>query len=213
MEKFNKSTSKQRKEVAGPIRNKSRTKARLLSGVGKLICECGHHGLTITAITKYTKQNAKLMYLYFGTVENLIETYIREQQFWLRLTILQSKISNGQGRSPHAILVHRLNIHLKFLLKNKEFLALLIWEVGEKCRLLRTFTTEKEEYFSRFFFRETDRRASEVDLDLLDLVISSITHLCMYARQEILWMGLSLNRPDDYRRIVDKIASIILANK
>lgn len=213
MEKVNKGKRKPRKQVEGPIRNKVRTKTELLNTVSQLLRDNGHHPLTISSITKLSKKNAKLIYIYFGSVENLIKTYVENQQFWQVLTALQSETSLNTDKPLYDILIHRLEIHLKFLLENKEFLALIIWDIGEKSRFLRTFTVQKEEYFSKFFFRENEGKECQVDLYLLDLIISSITHLCAYARQDISWMGISLNSPDDYRRVVNKIASLILNSK
>src|SRR5690606_28110531 len=73
---------KTRKIVAGPIRDKERTKRRLIATVVKVLQKYTYAGLTITNIAKESGLNPQLIYLYFGNLDGLIEEYILEKDFW-----------------------------------------------------------------------------------------------------------------------------------
>ena len=70
-----------RKVVSGPIRDKHRTKEKLIKTVGEIIKSKGFHELKITNIAKVAGVDKKLIYKYFGTVENLINSYLQSEDY------------------------------------------------------------------------------------------------------------------------------------
>lgn len=55
---------------------------KMIASVGKVLEEKGYIGLTVANISKYAGVDRKLVTLYFGSVEKLIETYIKGKDYW-----------------------------------------------------------------------------------------------------------------------------------
>ena|SRR5690606_34288953 len=73
---------KNRKVSSGPLREKSRTMHKLITAVGEVIQQQGYAGLNISNISKTAGVDRKLVYTYFDSLDNLIETYIRQKDYW-----------------------------------------------------------------------------------------------------------------------------------
>ena len=73
-----------RKPYQGPVNDKEKSKRRLIEAVGAVIRDKGYTGLTATNISKAAGLDRRLITLYFGTIETLIETYVREMTFGSR---------------------------------------------------------------------------------------------------------------------------------
>ena len=73
---------KERKVPQGPVRDKAKTKDKLLKAVGNILQKKGFSALNGLRISQEAKLDRKLIYEYFGSVDNLIESYIRDKDFW-----------------------------------------------------------------------------------------------------------------------------------
>src|SRR5690625_323283 len=78
---------KRRKPYKGVKNNKERTMGKLIAAVGEVLTEKGYTGLTISNISKCAGVDRKLISLYFGSVNNLIETYIKGKDYWVSATM------------------------------------------------------------------------------------------------------------------------------
>ena len=73
---------KPRKPSQGPLRDKERTMARMVASVGKVIQKKGYAGLTAPNIALAAGVNKQLVWTYFGGIDNLVEEYIMQRDFW-----------------------------------------------------------------------------------------------------------------------------------
>ena len=71
-----------RKRIQGPVRNKEKTKDRMLEAVGKILKNEGYTGLKVTNIAKTAEVDKKLIYDYYGSTDEVINTYIKSQDYW-----------------------------------------------------------------------------------------------------------------------------------
>lgn len=56
---------------------------RLIEALGATINTKGYTGLNATNISKAAGLSMRLITLYFGTVDNLIEIYVRSKDYWI----------------------------------------------------------------------------------------------------------------------------------
>ncbi|MFD2968729.1 TetR/AcrR family transcriptional regulator [Sphingobacterium bambusae] len=202
--------NKNRKVVDGPMRNKQRSKAKILTAVGAILRDQGHSSLTITNISKVMEMNAKLIYLYFGSVDELIKTYVDSKNYWNQLENNEQRVlSDNTCNSTRDIVMFKINNIIEFFSEHKDFLALLVWDLVGAPNVLKTFSCEKRKYFSTFFKNEVAGRDENCKLESLDILISSVITMSLYARNGRSWMGISLNEPSDRQRIIEKLWSII----
>lgn len=196
---------KPRKTVAGPIRDKERTKQRLIATVGKVLQKYTYAGLSITNIAKESGLNPKLIYLYFGNLEGLIEAYIVEKDFWagkLRSHILDL------AENPKPITAEDTNdlfqLHFDSFLKDKSLQRVIHWEMGVKNKLLRKIADEREnvskgplELIARQF------EGSDVDIQAtLAIVLGGIYYLTLHAKNNGSTVsGIDINEDEGRQRI------------
>ncbi|WP_158796640.1 TetR/AcrR family transcriptional regulator [Pedobacter sp. L105] len=65
------------------MKNKGKTKRKLLDAVGEIIKKEGFSCLGVNKIAKLSGVSKILIYRYFGSFDQLIRTYIMEKDFWM----------------------------------------------------------------------------------------------------------------------------------
>lgn len=159
--------------------------ARLVATVGKVIQKYGYPGLTLTNIGKESGLDRKLVYAYFGSMENLVEAYLRQKDIWnvdakdrySKLLLDPEKI----GREDVSALLME---SLEQVYKDKALQRILHWELGEKNKVLRKFVNRREE-LSELFLKFIDKDFSTTSVDLraiLTLQVAGIYFLSMQAK-------------------------------
>lgn len=86
-----------RKVVKGPIRDKERTKKKLLAAVGKVLRVKGYSGLKVSRIATVAGFDKKLVYEYFGGVDKLIDEYIKTQDYWSKISPNDKNVDLSNG--------------------------------------------------------------------------------------------------------------------
>lgn len=86
-----------RKVVQGPIRDKEKTKQKLLAAVGKILRVKGYSGLKVSKIAAVAGFDKKLIYEYFGSTDKLIDEYIKSQDYWSRVNQENVEIDISDG--------------------------------------------------------------------------------------------------------------------
>lgn len=204
---------KTRKIVAGPIRDKERTKRRLIATVGKVLQKYTYAGLTITNIAKESGLNPKLIYLYFGNLDGLIEEYILEKDFWagkLKTQIMEfaenPKFINAQDTND------LFQLQFDSFLKDKSMQRIIHWEMGVKNKLLRKIADEREQVGKSSLeliapqFKDTD-----VDIQAtLAIILGGIYYLTLHAKNNGSTVGgIDINEDEGRERIEKTIERLI----
>src|SRR5690554_5667765 len=172
-------TSKEKKEVS---LKKMKTMQSLMDAVGRIIEQRGYPGLTIMNIEAEAKQHRRLIYLYFGNVENLIETYIRQKDFWLFAT--QDLIKQLENEALHIEkndIVKLLQDQLNTMLHDKVLQGIIHWELGKGNEVLRTVMERRTEISEQLFSAvEPNFKDKGVDLrGILALLIGGVYYISM----------------------------------
>lgn len=105
---------KERKTYKGEKNDKERTMGKIIASVGDVLKEKGYAGLTITNISKQAGVNRKLIHLYFGSVENLVERYIKGKDYWVSgiagaMEYFSSSQSQGSKGHLQSLLLSKLD--------------------------------------------------------------------------------------------------------
>lgn len=74
-----------RKQVQGPIRNKQKTKEKILRAVGDILISKGFSHLKISNIAIEAHVDKKLIYEYFGNLDGLINVYLSSTDYWTKV--------------------------------------------------------------------------------------------------------------------------------
>jgi AcrR family transcriptional regulator len=143
-----------RKVVQGPIRDKEKTKQKLLAAVGKILRTKGYSGLKVSKIAAVAGFDKKLIYEYFGSTEKLIDEYIRSQDYWSKMNQdnIHVDFSDG-GKELSKVAILNQFEHIK---KNKELQKIILWGLSESKPILKKVADEREEMGEMLFTNIVD---------------------------------------------------------
>ncbi|TDS13757.1 TetR/AcrR family transcriptional regulator [Sphingobacterium paludis] len=124
-----------RKKKPSPktTRNRQRSINLLLESVGGILASKSYSELNITELTAFSRLNPKLIYLYFGGLDGLIEQYLHNKQ--QNLSPSQKLSQNIALHPQHAAdedLFSLLETQLDELLHDNELKGILHWGLSSK---------------------------------------------------------------------------------
>lgn len=208
------SKPKERKTLSGPLRDKSRTMARMVAAVGKVIQKKGYPGLTAPNIATAAGVDKKLVWTYFGSVNKLIEEYVYQKDFW-RLAEkgdIEALLKNPD-QIGYSEIGNLLQSQFDVLLKDKALQKIIHWELGENNKLLRSVADERERVGEQLFsLIMPDFEKSSVDLRArIALILGGTYYLALHAKSNgSLICGIDVNEDEGRERIKSTIQDIIL---
>lgn len=175
---------KERKRPQGEIRDKERTKLKLLNAVGEIIRREGYHGLGVNKIAATAGVNKKLIYRYFDSVENLIEKYVREKDYWVSFVDKLQIAESSQGDFGEDALSKLLVAQFDFFYTAEEMQEIVLWEISEKNSLMRDIADAREHLGSELFkLSDPLFKDSKIDLrGLVALQVAGIYYLVLHAK-------------------------------
>lgn len=205
--------AKKRKVSSGPIRDKTRTMNKMIAAVGKVLQKKGYTGLTAPNIAKAAGVDKKLVWTYFGGIDNLVEEYINQKDFFK--STAKSDI-DLLLQDPDKLTQHHINQLLQnqfdTLLTNRALQRIIHWEVGESNDILRKVADKREEIGEELFSKTIPSfEHSNVDIRArLALVISGIYYLTLHAKNNgSKFCGIDINTTAGKERISDAIQELI----
>ncbi|KFF11408.1 TetR/AcrR family transcriptional regulator [Chryseobacterium soli] len=200
-----------RKVVQGPIRDKEKTKQKLLAAVGKILRVKGYSGLKVSKIAAVAGFDKKLIYEYFGSTDKLIDEYIKSQDYWSKINqnSIEVDISDGgKELSKMAILNQFENFR-----KNKELQKIILWELSESKPILRRLVEQREEAGSMIFENITDPHFGEGATRyraIMALIVSGAYYLNLYTGYNASkFCGIDLKTEEGRHEIEKAIAELV----
>ena len=204
---------KKRKTTSGPLRDKSRTMARMVAAVGKVIQKKGYPGLNAPNIATAAGVDKKLVWTYFGGVNKLVEEYINQKDFW---RLAEKGEIEDLLKEPEQIgkaeIGALLQSQFEVLLKDKALQKIIHWELGEKNKMLRALADKREEVGEGLFsLIMPEFENSAVDLRArIALIIGGTYYLALHAKANgSMVCGIDVNEPEGKARIESTIKALI----
>lgn len=131
-----------RKVTDGSIRNKERSRQKLLEAVGKIITTTGFSALKVNHIAEVANLDKKLIYNYFGSLNGLLDEYVKSHDFWsnVKSDNAPEEITDG-GK---AFVKDMLLSQFEYVHANPEFQKILLWRLSEQRESLQGLTDKQE---------------------------------------------------------------------
>ncbi len=166
------------------IRDKERTKSKLLKAVGSILSREGHNALKINRISAVSGINKKLIYDYYKGVDGLIMAYLQQVDFW---KIESEKYAlNKKEQLPldvsKSAIFSILKNDFEYLENSPEMQRIILWGISEKNKTIRTLTDEREA-FGKIIFKESDKKfkKSPIDFRALNAIfVSAIYYIVLH---------------------------------
>ena len=204
-----------RKVYQGSTNDKERSMQKLIAAVGAVIAVKGYQGLTITNIAKEAGLDRRLITLYFGTVDHLIETYVKGKDYWLSSSGDAVELINAQhSNDTRPIIESILQNQLAYFYDSQEMQKIVLWQISESTALMSAVSREREK-LSQHFFALSDIELKYKDIDLRAvsaLLVAGIYYLVLHAKStDSLFCEIDLNTEEGMERI-KKAISLVLEN-
>jgi len=205
-----------RKIVDGSVRNKERTKEKLLAVVGDIIREEGHTGLGVNKVAKIAGVSKKLIYKYFGSMDELLNTYLRKRDFWIGMEGIILHDMEDTVRTEEDYMQHLAEISLVKLFEHldgfKEAQKILLWQVSEKNPLLQQLNYERE-VLGETMFKLSDPLFSNSDVDLranYGILLAGVYYLTLHENAAVgSFCGIDLKTEAGKKRIAKSLKQLI----
>jgi len=204
---------KTRKVTSGPVREKARTMDKLIMSVGKVIQKKGYAGLSIANICKEAGLDRRLVYTYFGSLDNLVETYIKQKDYWKsdateHISFLLEKEAPLSSEDITKLLIGQFNA----VLKDKALQKIIHWELGEKNKILRKLSDGRESVGEELF-NLCEPAFENTDIDIratLALQIGGLYYLSLHAKANgSLFCGIDINQSEGKERISKALEKLV----
>lgn len=201
-----------RKVVDGPIRNKEKTKQKLLNAVGKILATKGYSELKVSKIATVAGLDKKLIYSYFGSTDKLIDEYIKSQDFWANVDD-QEIMTSGFSDGGQEITTNMILQQYETLSKNKEYQKVILWGISETRPSLRKLADDREAVGNPLLDQVIDplfkEQSKEYRAILAMLVAGSYYLNLHFTVNGSTFCGLDFNKEEDAKILKDAIATII----
>lgn len=201
-----------RKVVDGPIRNKEKTKQKLLNAVGKILATKGYSELKVSKIATVAGLDKKLIYSYFGSTDKLVDEYIKSQDFWANVDD-QEIMASGFTDGGQEITTNMILQQYDTLAKNKEYQKIILWGISETRPSLRKLADDREAVGNPLLDQVVDPLFKEKSKEyraILAMLVAGAYYLNLhFAVNGSTFCGLDFNKEEDAKILKDAIATII----
>ncbi|WP_103234134.1 TetR/AcrR family transcriptional regulator [Chryseobacterium viscerum] len=203
-----------RKITNGTVRNKERTKNKLIDSVGEIIAQEGFSCITVSNIARYVKHDKKLIYEYFGGGDELVKEYFNARNFGdLSPIEIKSTKNNSKSNSEKDRIYQLLENQFDSLIEDPEMRGVIAWELSEHRQQLKEQVREREESRKQLFNKENRDHGKDPDKNkqaIEAILMSSIYYLTLNAHKNgNTFNGIDLKKKKGQQEIKDAMKQIL----
>ncbi|QES90310.1 TetR/AcrR family transcriptional regulator [Rhizosphaericola mali] len=189
------------------------TKNNILAAVREILLEEGYTGLYIRNIARKAKTSGKMIYYHFGSLEQLLDIYINETDYWKGLDKAFATEEFAQLRSqPKDLMTHIFRAHYESFEKSEEMQKLILWEVSKYSDSLRKDSDAREAYGERVY-EIVDPIFKDKDLDFRSvsaIITAGVYYLIMHAKTNgSTFCGRDINKESDRELMLKTIDQLV----
>ena len=202
-----------RKTYQGEINDKERSKQKLINAVGKVLKNKGYIGLTATNIAKAAGLSRRLITIYFDSVDDLVETYVRNKDYWTAASGNAGEmIAENKDRDTRKVIDCLLQNQLDYFYNNPEMQKIILWEISKKTKIMYEVCNDRERLGSKVF-EIVDRELEGKNIDIravTALLIAGVYYMVLHAKStDTLFCEIDINQPEGMERIKNAISVIL----
>ena len=202
-----------RKNYQGEVNDKERSKLKLINAVGKVLRDKGYTGLTATNIAKSAGLSRRLITIYFDSVDDLIETYVRNKDYWTAASgNVSEMMQENKDSDIKKIIDHLLQNQLDYFYNNPEMQKIILWEISQKTKIMYEVCEDRERLgFKVFELADHEFKDSTTDIRAVTaLLVAGIYYMVLHAKStDTLFCDIDINQPEGMQRIKKAIHTIL----
>ncbi|MBE7176997.1 MAG: TetR/AcrR family transcriptional regulator [Mucilaginibacter polytrichastri] len=202
-----------RKDYHGSTNDRERSEKRLIAAVGEVIRSKGYTALTASNIARTAGLSRRLISTYFTSTEQLIETYVRSQDYWVNAAGNAGKLlQENEGHDTRHILETLLHNQMEYFWKHDEMQKIVLWQISQRTQIMYEVCEERER-LGDYFFTLSDKELGKTDVDLravAGLLVAGIYYMILHCKMsDSLFCQIDLNKPEGFARVKRAISSIL----
>jgi AcrR family transcriptional regulator len=202
-----------KKTYNGVKNNKERSMQKLIDAVGCIIRTQGYTGLNALNIGKTAGVNRGLINLYFGSIDSLVETYVRRKDYWVAASGNAGDLmAEKKGAETKDILESLLQNQLTYFFNEEEMQKIVLWQLSQRSKIMFEVAEEREK-LGGAFFDLADPYFENTDVDLravAGLLVGGIYYMVLHAKSnDSLFCQIDVNSPEGLERIKKAISEIL----
>lgn len=194
-------------------KDKENTKRKLIEAVGEIFHTQGFREIRISKVARYAGVDRKLVYRYFGNLNNLIEAYIVENDYWMLFSEhLKSLFKEVQLPDNKALITQILQEQFKFFYAEKEMQQLILLELNETNAMMRSIHNARES-LGQGLLETTDAHFENTKVNfraVAALLVGGIYYIVLHTRTNgHKFAGLDLKTDEGMNAIMETIKMIV----
>ncbi len=202
-----------KKTYNGAKNNKERSMQKLIDAVGCIIRTEGYTGLNALNIAKTAGLNRGLINLYFGSLDHLVETYVRKKDYWVAAAGSAGELmAEKKGQHTREILEALLVNQLDYFSKEDEMQKIVLWQISQRSKIMFEIAEEREK-LGEGFFNLADPYFENTDIDLravAGLLVGGIYYMILHAKSnDSLFCQIDVNSEQGKDRMKKAIKNIL----
>lgn len=202
-----------KKTYHGVTNDKERSKQKLVDAVGVIIRSQGYTGLNASNIAKHSGVNRRLINLYFGSLDTLVETYVRGKDYWVAASGNAGELmEKNKGQDTREILETLLINQLNYFFKEEEMQKIVLWQLSQRSQIMFEVAEERER-LGAAYFELADPLFDKTGVDLravAGLLVGGIYYMVLHAKaNDSLFCQIDVNSPEGLNRIKNAISVIL----
>ncbi|MCD0490572.1 TetR family transcriptional regulator [Pedobacter sp. MC2016-14] len=203
-----------RKVTDGPFRNKERTKANLITALGKILKKDGFSGLSISRVADVAKVDRRLIYDYFGSLEGLVKEYLNANDYWkISPEEVGDMVETSKADAGKTLAYNVLENQFDSLINNEEMRRIITWGLSEKLPILKELDLKREDIGNQVLSEVFDRHFEGSDKNfraMYALLMGGVYYLTLHAKmQENPFCGIDLQQASGQEEIKKALRQFI----
>jgi len=203
-----------RKVTDGPVRNKERTKAKLIASLGKILKKDGFSGLSISRVADEAKVDRRLIYDYFGGLEGMVKEYLDNNDYWkITPEDVSGIVAGNQADGGKALAYNVLEDQFDSLINNEEMRRIITWGLSEKLPTLKALDLKREQIGDQVLKELIDGRFQRSNKNfraMYAILMGGVYYLTLHAKmQENPFCGIDLLQASGEEEIKKALKQLI----
>lgn len=203
-----------RKVTDGPLKNKERTKEKVINALALILKKDGFTNLTISKVAAKASVDRKLIYDYFGSLEGVIKEYLNAKDYWdiaaedLDYIVAASKPDFGEGLAYGTI-----EKQFDSLMDNEEMRRIITWGLSDNRKPLHELDLKREQLGEYLIAQVIDEHFENKDKSfraIQALLMGGVYYLTLHAHmQQSTFCGIDLRTEKGAAEIKKTIKQIL----
>ncbi|MBS7565362.1 TetR/AcrR family transcriptional regulator [Mucilaginibacter sp. Bleaf8] len=203
-----------RKITDGPVRNKERTKANLITALGKVLKKNDFTGLRTRSVAEEAKVDRRLSYDYFGGLEGLVKEYLNNKDYWkIQSDDVEEIIRSASEDAGKALAYGVLEDQFDSLISNEEMRRIITWGLSEKSPILKELDLKRENIGELVLREVFDKHFVQTDKEfraMYALMMGGVYYLTLHAKmQENTFCGIDIQQPEGQEEIKKALRQLL----